>query len=121
MNQVLSPKDWIEFVPHLVTRLSHLSDSTLVVIHGAALLLASGSSLTRMFLRIGSILGALLVLEVTIALVLTEGEPGMIVRDLIIFGLAVALVCDSFNSNPFNYSLWRILIFRIKSKRAAVE
>lgn len=121
IQQVLSQKEWVEFVPPFVTRLSYLSDSTLVVVHGTSLLLASGSIVTGMLMRIGSVLGSLLVLEVTIALVLAGGKPGLIVRDLIILGLAVALVCDSFKSNQFAYPLWRIVAFRHNSKPSAGE
>ena len=92
--QALSPGEWIDFVPEMVSRWSPLADATLVLIHASLLLLAATGILLGLQFKRASILGLFLIADIILALILGDGSMNLIMRDIGILGLAIGLSLD---------------------------
>ena len=95
IQQILSPAEWIDFVPAIFSRYSPIMETDLILLHGSLLILAGAGILLGVVFMGASLLAAGLLIEIIISLFLVGSPANLIVRDMGLLGLAIALVFDS--------------------------
>lgn len=89
IQEVTSPGHWVAFVPHFLgagQTLVHL-----VVIHGVVLLAAGIALVFGIYRRFAAAVVTLMLLQIVVTLLFAEGLDEISVRDIGLFGAALAL------------------------------
>jgi uncharacterized membrane protein YphA (DoxX/SURF4 family) len=89
VNEVTNPQDWSVFIPKFIA--SFAPATTLVILHGAVLIVAGISLILNWKRRIASGILALMILSIVITLFSGEGLTEIVVRDIGLLGMALAL------------------------------
>jgi uncharacterized membrane protein YphA (DoxX/SURF4 family) len=90
--EIVQPSYWATYFPSFITSLSYAL--TLVMIHGAVLLILGIAVMLGLYLRISSLLCVLMMLSVIIGLYIGFGFTDLIIRDTAVLFIAVALFFD---------------------------
>jgi len=93
-HELLQPADWVVFVPTLFGNGSFATD--LIYVHGIVLIISALCLVLDYHRRIVSGLLVLILAEIVIELISTSGLSDMAVRDIGLFGMALA---NSLKSN----------------------
>ena len=88
-HELVGPLLWTGYVP-LIASSSHLAE-VLVLAHGWVLLVLAGALIAGVVPRAASLVAAVLLLEIVIALVARGGLSDLVLRDVGVLGLAVSL------------------------------
>lgn len=89
INEVLSPQDWIVFVPNIFGTGSFII--SLVVAHGILLTVLGAALILNFHRNIVAAIAALFLLEIAASLIFQAGFSDVAVRDIGLFGAAIAL------------------------------
>ncbi|MGB2695115.1 MAG: hypothetical protein WBD55_08000 [Dehalococcoidia bacterium] len=94
LQELHNPSDWKVFVPHIIAHRAPGGANDLVIVHGFLLVLASVTVATGILYIVGVVLAFGMLGEVCLGLWLDSGFTDLLVRDIGLFGLAVALAVD---------------------------
>lgn len=89
INEVSNPTDWSVFIPEFLGSIAPAS--TLVTIHGVVLILMGLAVIFNWHRRIGAAVLGLMILSIIVTLFGSEGLSEIVVRDIGLFGIALAL------------------------------
>ncbi|MCL5429891.1 MAG: hypothetical protein M1504_00245 [Candidatus Marsarchaeota archaeon] len=89
--EILQPQYWVAFLPSF---LNGLDPNLLIMVHGTVLLLVGLAVMTGAYLRIASIIYALIMLEIVGDLIVTSGFSDLVIRDIVVLVFAIALYFD---------------------------
>jgi len=90
INEILSPQEWVTFVPSFVNppMLATLS----VLAHGVLLIVCGLSLFLNYYRKISATIVSLMLLEIIVNLILISGLTDIVVRDIGLFGSSLALL-----------------------------
>jgi hypothetical protein len=96
LQQVISPGQWTEFVPEILS--SHIPGgaSGLIFVHGALLTMSAIGIFTGLIPKGSCLLAAALLLEIIVVLLIQGDSSGLIVRDIGLLVMALVLALDQF-------------------------
>ncbi|MDE1975289.1 MAG: hypothetical protein KGI49_02145 [Patescibacteria group bacterium] len=89
-NEIWSPGDWTVFVPSFLG-LTQDTATALVAVHGVLLCIIGLALVLKYKVRIASGLLALMFLEITADLIISNGFSDIVVRDIGLMGMAIGL------------------------------
>lgn len=90
--EIIQPAYWTAFVPSFLSGVAPAE--TLVFLHGIVLLVIGAAIFSGFYLRIASVLAALVMVEIIGVLLLESGFTDLIIRDVVVLLLALSLVFD---------------------------
>src|SRR5262249_2463287 len=95
VQELRAPSEWAVFVPSFVADASPASADSLILLHGFMLLAAAVAIVLGLAYRAGSLLAVGLLAEIILGLWYDGGGiSDLVVRDIGVFGLAVAIALD---------------------------
>lgn len=98
--EIVQPSYWSYYIPSFLASL--LNPLTLTMVHGMLLLVLGIMVLIGAYLRIASILSAIVMASILIALITMFGFTDTIIRDLSVLLIAIALYFDDTQYLRFN-------------------
>lgn len=98
VSEILDPKYWTGYVPNMVAKFSLLDIIFLVQIHGVILAILSLALFFHFYIRFTSMAVLLVLLSIIGGLLITNGFDEIVVRDIGLFGLALAIWLQSFKA-----------------------
>ncbi len=90
--EILSPSYWSYYIPKFLANFAN--PLTLTMIHGVILVVLGLAVLIGAYLRTASILSALMMLSILVALITMFGFTDIMIRDLAVLLVAIALYFD---------------------------
>ena len=88
LNEVFNSQNWVGLVPGFLRPFGVLA----VVLHGAILLCCGLALVLNFYRKIAAFVIALLLLEIIINFLFISGLSDIVVRDIGLFGMAVAII-----------------------------
>lgn len=89
VNEVTNPSDWAVFIPEFLSGIA--TATSLVVVHGIVLIVTGLMLVFNWKRRLGAGIIALMILSIIFTLFMSEGLTEIVVRDIGLFGAALAL------------------------------
>lgn len=93
--EIIQPSYWATYFPTFITKLSYVS--LVIAVHGGILVIIGIAVLLGIYLRYTSILAALMMIIVIVALLTSFGFTDIIIRDLAVLVVTIALFFDDTN------------------------
>ncbi len=91
VNEILDPRYWSGYVPPIVLQFFPLSVNVFVQTHGIVLCLLGLGLFFKILIRFTGFITMVILLSIISGLIMIQGFTEIVVRDIGIFGLALAL------------------------------
>ena len=98
VSEILNPRYWSGYVPQMAIELLPIPILPFVQAHGAILVFLAVCFLFRFYLRYIGVLALLVLLSIIGGLISMNGFDEIVVRDIGLFGLALAIWLQSIKS-----------------------
>lgn len=99
ISEIMNPIYWSGYIPPLVASLLPFNVNLFVQMHGAVLVLLALSLVFKFYIRYAGLLALGVLLSIISGLIMIDGFNEIVVRDIGLFGLALAIWLQSFSSN----------------------